>query len=941
MRFLGRTACNVFNKSVASRLLSGMVRGVYCAATGFVLVGITVGSLTLDAVDREWIAESGGSFQNAENWEPSGVPGPADSAIFDLDVEELYEVDFTLPATNFRLILHSDRTGLDLGGNQYTLTDGTATGPGQHLTGLSVAPFEGDEGLLVVENGELSTGAVQVGGEAGSSGSIVLRGANTTWFNEAFDELDGNVFGREGFASLSVLDGAVADFDMLVFNREEGSESELIVSGENSLLEGWDLLLAQAGRGDFTVSDGGRVSARNNIDVVRGGVDSTLVIDGGTIDASGRIWLGSGPGTLDIEMINGAVLESGDDSIIVGRVVGTGADLEMSGGSRLSSGEHFQQRVNSNMEVSGEGTIVEMDLDFFAGWESADAPVADLTVRDGASMDVGRHVRAGRDGLSSWTVENATVNVGEHLRLAITDTGESSLFVDNSTVEVGGDLRVGDGGAWAEMEVRNGGVVNVGNRLQQMTASALTLTGEDSRLEAEDDSLLGWTLGQESTLSVSDGAFLRIGNDIRHGRDGHSDFTIDDATVDIGRWVRLAITDEGESSMIVDNGGMVTSGVILHLANGQNTVADLVLRGGSEWDSTVGEVPRDTKLGGSDNAQGNILVEGGSQLRIHGETAFRLGDSEGGEGTVSVTGEDSRLEGGNLDIFVGGDREGEDDEGQPVGGVAGIGYLEVADGGVVDVGGELFLWETGTLQVDGGQVRAGEFGISGESGAVVSVVLGSGQNPYIEIAGDANLGESGTLEIGTVDGLGAVPGDTFTLVDYGGTLTGAFAGLPEGGTLAADGYEFEITYQADGGAILLTTVSAPDVPGVSFTEWIDGFDLPEGQTDPEANPSGDGISNAMKYALDLDPRVSARDEMPIAEVTEIDGTEYLVMEVHKNPQALNVNYNVVISDDLLVWEGGEDHVTVIEETDALLRVRDNTPVSDLNKRFIRLAIELE
>ena len=132
-----------------------------------------------------------------------------------------------------------------------------------------------------------------------------------------------------------------------------------------------------------------------------------------------------------------------------------------------------------------------------------------------------------------------------------------------------------------------------------------------------------------------------------------------------------------------------------------------------------------------------------------------------------------------------------------------------------------------------------------------------------------------------------------------------------------------------------------EIPGVGFAEWIADFDLPEGQDGPEANPSGDGAPNALKYALGLDPKVSSVDQMPKPGFIEVEGVEYLVLEVSRNPNAVESAFNVVVSDDLVVWESGEEHVTVIEETDTILRVRDNTPLTEVEKRFIRLEVVLE
>ncbi len=65
-----------------------------------------------------------------------------------------------------------------------------------------------------------------------------------------------------------------------------------------------------------------------------------------------------------------------------------------------------------------------------------------------------------------------------------------------------------------------------------------------------------------------------------------------------------------------------------------------------------------------------------------------------------------------------------------------------------------------------------------------------------------------------------------------------------------------------------------------------------------------------------------------------DGTKHLVLTVVKT-----AGWNggtVEVSSDLLEWFSGKQHTTVLENSATLLRVRDNTPVSTGEKRYIRL-----
>jgi len=116
---------------------------------------------------------------------------------------------------------------------------------------------------------------------------------------------------------------------------------------------------------------------------------------------------------------------------------------------------------------------------------------------------------------------------------------------------------------------------------------------------------------------------------------------------------------------------------------------------------------------------------------------------------------------------------------------------------------------------------------------------------------------------------------------------------------------------------------------ISFTQWINSYDLPEDQRGQNDNPAGDGISNLAKYALGLDPDVASRDGVPTAEMQE----GKLTLTVSKNPDAMGIEYIVEGSSDLEEWS--TDGLTITSETDTTLVVSDD---SAEGRRFLRLRI---
>ena len=131
-----------------------------------------------------------------------------------------------------------------------------------------------------------------------------------------------------------------------------------------------------------------------------------------------------------------------------------------------------------------------------------------------------------------------------------------------------------------------------------------------------------------------------------------------------------------------------------------------------------------------------------------------------------------------------------------------------------------------------------------------------------------------------------------------------------------------------------TTAIASLTPSQSWRYQYFGTTADSGNAADAANPSGDGLSNLLKYALGLDPLVPA-----VTTVTEDVSTGYLRLTVPKNPNATDITYAVQVTSDLTnpaAWT--TSGTTVEQNTASLLQVQDNTPVGSVPQRFIRLLI---
>jgi len=113
-----------------------------------------------------------------------------------------------------------------------------------------------------------------------------------------------------------------------------------------------------------------------------------------------------------------------------------------------------------------------------------------------------------------------------------------------------------------------------------------------------------------------------------------------------------------------------------------------------------------------------------------------------------------------------------------------------------------------------------------------------------------------------------------------------------------------------------------------------------------ACPAGDGISNLTKYALNLDPHVAGVSGMPVLGVTGTGNSRYLTLTYTENLLAIDIDYVVEASSDLVNWSGDGITTTPVNgslSADGLtqkLLSQDSTPMTGATKRFLRLKVTL-
>jgi len=145
-----------------------------------------------------------------------------------------------------------------------------------------------------------------------------------------------------------------------------------------------------------------------------------------------------------------------------------------------------------------------------------------------------------------------------------------------------------------------------------------------------------------------------------------------------------------------------------------------------------------------------------------------------------------------------------------------------------------------------------------------------------------------------------------------------------------------------GSASLLITIHA------SYRGWQNQWFSPGQISDPTtsgegAMPAGDGVSNLLKYAFNLNPWSNCAGRFPAGSIMTIGGTNYLTLTYTLNIFATDLTYIPEVTGDLKTWYSGPAFVlpvSVIPNSDGITEsviVQDSTPVGNA-PRFIRLRV---
>ncbi|HEY7115038.1 MAG TPA: hypothetical protein VH475_00540, partial [Tepidisphaeraceae bacterium] len=344
------------------------------AASGIVLLAIFWVNMA-QAADRSWSNPAGGTFSNAANWQGGVAPTAADNAVFDLDAPDLYTVTLSAPAAVTQLLIDRDQVLLDLA--SFGLT---ASSTGFTLPSLTVAGTAGTNGSLELRNGTLTTataGISRIGDfgngtltlangakwtgtgylafRDGSTGTVNISGAGSTW------TADGQYVGNGGTGTLAVsAGGSVVTNEASYIGLNAASHGDATVTGPGSSWTGSKnyLTVGYGGHGTLTVNDRGLISSQSlklganansvglvNLDGATGATArSTIAVSGA--QSAGVMVGDNGSGTLNVT--NGALLTDGG-TFWIGYEPGSSGVVNVSG---AAGGNNAEIRVTGMMTIA-------------------------------------------------------------------------------------------------------------------------------------------------------------------------------------------------------------------------------------------------------------------------------------------------------------------------------------------------------------------------------------------------------------------------------------------------------------------------------------------------------------------------------------------------------------------------------------------------------------
>ena len=479
-----------------------------------------------------------------------------------------------------------DNAVIELDGADAPVVEGATTAQAN-----AVIIGEADDGALTVRNGgRIVMNFGRLGERAGSSGSLLVTGADSYFgFQETL------VIGNLGTGTATVSDGAMLE-GSTTFIGDEGT-GDLTITGVGSHLRTLQIQTGNSGTGSLLVEDGGFAEAEVNFVGSNAGGEGNVTVRGAGSRIRSTLQTNVGRnGTGRIVVENGGLFQGQQ----------TAFGIEQGGVGRLL--------------VDGAGSLFEA-----AATRVGDAGQGEVMLSNGGAMtafDITIGAADGSDGMV--TIEN-----GGRLTSQLTTFGRDA----GST---GSAVLTGAGSEWlSEFQTVIG---DMGTGSIEIRDGAIFRQGPTRSVDRDDNSAIGLQEGANGSVLVSGqgSAWISERQELFNvGKAGTGTLTIEDGALFQVRAMAIGSTRTGVGRVIVDGPGS-------HLQLGRSSfyvgVNNLRIFNNGGFDEP-------------DGGDGTLHIRNGG--RVSGAFVFLIGSNVDGAagGLVTVTGRDSLLESDGVAFF--------------------------------------------------------------------------------------------------------------------------------------------------------------------------------------------------------------------------------------------------------------------------------------------------
>jgi T5SS/PEP-CTERM-associated repeat protein/autotransporter-associated beta strand protein len=502
----------------------------------------------------------------------------------------------------------------------------------------------GGNGSLTVSSGALvtSAGVSPIGDKVSGVGTVTVNGAGSKWTNT-----QGVLVGNAGGGNLTIENGGRVENTFARVAAAGGSTSTVLVTGAGSTwVSSGDLYVGNGGNGSLTVSGGGVVTS---VGSSRMGNTSSSV-GTVTLTGAGSSWTNTGEtivgnqGTGSISISAGAKFKA--DNVILGNVTGSSGTVQLNGvagdrgvleASQLTPGGgtvHFNWN-GGTLRASANNS------DFLSGFASGEIVVqSGGAYLDSNGFDIGTNAALGGTGPLLKSGAGTFTYTGSATLPSISEVNGGIMTIGPAgSLTTSGGLGLGRAGnVTSTVRVTGPGATLNGGTFITVgdgIGSTGTLTVENGglvRMNPGAKLTVGWA-NATGTLNLNAGGTIEVG-----GTDGLQRHATGTSTINFGGGTLRVVNSAFTTSL-----PMTLSGASTIDTNGQNGTLSGVLSGsGSILKTGLGTL----SLNAANTFTGGVTVSGGtlSVAGATGDVTVQAGATLVGTGSV----EDITLNSGSL-----------------------------------------------------------------------------------------------------------------------------------------------------------------------------------------------------------------------------------------------------------------------------------------------------